>query len=314
MTGSGPATAFVFPGQGSQRPDMGRPFHAAWPETRRAVAELDAALGGDLDLRAACFGGEPGNAGAVRGTARVQPAVFAVGLATARGLRERTGIEPAAVAGHSLGHLTALAESGVFDPVTGIELARDRGRVTAEVAREGPEGAMLAVLLADSDTVAGACADHPRVSVAARNAPRETVISGPATDVAAVRDHLDQTTRARFRELDTETAFHSPLLKPARDAFGPILGAADLSAGEIPVVSDVSDVVYTAPAVARRELRSQLTATVDWIGAVGRLRGRGIERFVELPPAGTLGPLIERIDGDATVLSLESPEDAEVLL
>jgi len=310
MNGSSPDTALVFPGQGSQRPGMGAAFHEAWPETRATFADLDAALPADLDLRELCF---EADAATLRATDRTQPAVFAVAFATYRGLRARTGIEPVAVAGHSLGHVTALAASGVLDGVEGVRLAHERGRIMARVANDAPEGVMCAVLLADPETVVDACADHPEVGVAAFNAPRETVISGTVGAVDAVQTDLDRATRARFRELDTETAFHSPLVAPARDAFVPVLDGADLSGGEVPVASDVSGTVYTEPAVARAELAAQITAPVDWVGAVRTLRERGVTRYVELPPAGTLGRLIERIAPDATVRTLDGPDDAETL-
>lgn len=307
-----PDTAVVFPGQGSQRPGMGRPFHEAWPETRAVFDELDEALGTGPDLRELCFEGTDRT---LRATDRAQLAVFAVGIATYRGLLERIGIEPAAVAGHSLGHITALAASGVLDPGPGVQLVRDRGRLMAEVASQAPDGVMVAVLLADPDTVVDACGGRDDVGVAAFNAPRETVISGATGAVEAVREELDRTaSRVRFRELDTETAFHSPLVQPVQEAFEPILERVDRSMGEIPVVSDVSARVYTDPGVARTELLDQVTATIDWVGTVRRLGERGITRYVEVPPSGTLGRLIERIEPNATVVTLDTPADATLLV
>lgn len=311
MTRSHANTALVFPGQGSQQPGMGTAFHEAWPETRTLFTDLDDALPAEVDLHDLCF---EADAETLRATERTQPAVFAIGLATYRGLQERTDIEPVAVAGHSLGHLTALAASGVIDPVGGVQLVHNRGQIMAQVAHDKPEGVMCAVLLADPDTVADRCADHAAVSVAAFNAPRETVISGTAAAVDAVREDLDQVTRARFRELDTDTAFHSPLMEPARDAFGSVLKTADFTEGEIPVASDISQPVYTKPAVARTELTAQVTAPIDWVGTIRMLRDRGVTQYVELPPAGTLGRLIERIDADATIITLDEPGDAEALV
>lgn len=311
MSPSDPDTAFVFPGQGSQRPGMGRAFHAAWPETRAVFGELDGAVGDAVDLRELCFEGDER---ALRETARTQPAVFAVGLAAYRGVLARTGIEPAAVAGHSLGHVTALAASGVLDPETGVRFVRDRGRAMAEAAGEAPGGRMVAALLVEPDTVVEACAGREDVAVAAFNAPRETVVSGTLEGIDAVRAELERTAaRVRFRELDTGTAFHSPLVEPARTAIEEALDSVDLSPGAVPVASDVSPAVYTEPAVARTEVLAGVTATVDWVGTVRRLRERGIARFVELPPAGTLGRTIERIDPDATVVELDAPGDVSTL-
>lgn len=297
--------AYVFPGQGSQRPGMAESFHEAWPETRDAFAELDDAL--PADPRRLCFEADEET---LRATENTQPAVFAAGIATVRGLRERTGIEPGFVAGHSLGHFTALAASGALDPREGVRLVHERGRLMADAAADR-EAAMLAVLLADPDAVSAVCADRADVSVAAFNAPRETVISGAAAAVDDVRDAIEDRTRARFRELDVGTAFHSPLVAPVRDAFARVVEETPLSEAAIPVVSDVSGEAYTDPATARSELTEQVTAPVDWMSVVRTLRECGVERFVEVPPAGTLSRLIERIAPDATVVTLEEPADAE---
>ncbi|MFB6223873.1 MAG: ACP S-malonyltransferase [Haloarcula sp.] len=304
-------TAFLFPGQGSQRPGMGASFHEAWPETRAVLSDLTEALLPELDLQELCF---EADAETLHATEHTQPALFGIGLATYRGLRERTGLKPAIVAGHSLGHFTALAASGMLDPVEGVTLVRRRGQLMAAAANKAPDGVMCAVLLADPKTVAESCADYPDVSVAAFNAPRETVISGSAASVADIREEVNQKTSARFRELETETAFHSPLMEPAREQFSTVLGDTELCSGEIPVASDISETVYTEPAMSRPELTAQLTASIDWVGTIRRLRDRGITRFVEFPPAGTLGRLIERIDSTATTITLDKPDDAETLV
>lgn len=311
MTRTYAETALVFPGQGSQRPGMGAAFYEAWPETQAAFDTLADALAADLDLHDLCFDAE---AGTLRATERTQPAVFATGLATYRGLRARTGIEPGFFAGHSLGHITATAASEMLVPVEGVHLVRRRGQLMAQAADDAPEGVMCAVLLAEPETVADACAAQPEVSVAAFNAPRETVISGPAAAVDAVRDEIEETTRARFRDLDTDTAFHSALMAPVQDEFASILETTDLSAGEIPVASDTSGQVYTEPAVARSELATQVTATIDWVQTIQTLRERGVTQYVELPPAGTLGRLIDRIHPDATIITLDEPGDADTLV
>lgn len=290
---------------------MGRAFYEAWSETRSTFDALAESVSTDLDLHDLCFDAE---AETLLATERTQPGMFAIGLATYRGLRARTDIEAGFVAGHSLGHVTAIAASGMLDPDDGILLVQRRGQLMAEAANGGPEGVMCAVLLADPETVADACAGHPAVSVAAFNAPRETVLSGPADAVAAIRNELDETTRARFRDLDTDTAFHSALMDPAREAFARVLVKTKFSQGIIPVASDVSGTVYTDPAVARAELTAQVTAPIDWVRTVSMLRDRGVTRYVELPPAGTLRRLIGRIHSDATIITLDEPRDAEKLV
>ncbi|MFB6280866.1 MAG: ACP S-malonyltransferase [Haloferacaceae archaeon] len=301
------STAYLFPGQGSQRPGMGRAFYEAWPATRERFDALDAAT--DADLAGLCFDAD---AATLRATANAQPATFATGLAAYAGAVERIG-PPDYVAGHSLGHLTAAAAAGLLPPEAGVGLVRRRGELMARAARERGPGTMVAVGPADPGTVAAACAEREGVAVAAYNAPRRTVVSGVREAVAAARAAVGERTRARFVDLDVAAAFHSPVVQPAVEPFADAVADAPLRAADRPVCSDVSGAVYTDPSVARREWVEALTAPVDWVGAVEALADRGVDRYVEFPPAGTLTDLVTRIDPDAETTALEAPADAEVL-
>lgn len=298
-------TAVLFPGQGSQRPGMGAAFHEAWPATQAALSALDD--GADLDLPGLCFEAE---ARSLRATEHAQPAVYAVGAATWAGLVEEFDPDPAAVAGHSLGHWTALAAAGGVDRAHGCSLVARRGREMAAAREEGP-GRMVAVMLAEPATVADVCDGAGGASVAAFNAPRQTVVSGSETAVDAVELALDARADAvRFRDLDVAAAFHSPVMAGAADAFSTVVGGARLREADRPVVSDVTATAYSDPAVARRDLRAQLTAPVHWVGVLETLDDRGVERFVEMPPAGTLTELVEQTLPGAETIALESPADA----
>jgi len=300
-------TAFVFPGQGSQEPGMGRAFVDAWPEAGAAFDRLDAA---DRDLRALCFGDD---ADRLRRTEHTQPAVYAVGVAVAAAVRRRYGVAPALVAGHSLGHFTAAAHAGLFDPADGLDLVARRGAAMAAAGRADGPGRMVAVLFAEPETVAEACEAVEGASVAAYNSPRATVVSGREDAVAAVEDRLADRGRARFTDLDVGAAFHSPVMASAVADVAAALAAAPMAAASIPIVSDVSGRAYTDPAVAREELAAQVRAPVDWTAAVETLADRGIERFVEFPPAGTLTRFVPRIGADVEAVALADPADAEAL-
>lgn len=298
-------TAYVFPGQGSQFPGMGRAFYESWETTRRRFDALDAAI--DTDLHDLCFDGD---SGALRRTANTQPAVFAVGVATHAGVRERVG-PPDYVAGHSLGHVTAAAAADALAGEAGIELVRRRGELMQEAAQaEGP-GTMVSVLLADPETVVEVCEQYPNASVAGFNGPRHTVVSGRSEAVARVRADLGDRTRARFVDLEVSAAFHSPVMDAATAPFADVLEATPFRPATIPICSDVTGAVYTDPAVARRDLATQLTAPIDWVRAVERLADGGVTRYVEFPPAGTLSDLIDRIAPDAETVRLEGPGDIE---
>lgn len=287
---------------------MGEAFYRAWPETRNRLDALSRALGDDL--AALCFDGDEVE---LRQTWNTQPALFGLGLAVYEGLLTRHGITPDYVAGHSLGHFTALAAARTLDPAEGVALVRERGELLAAAARETGPGTMVAVLLADPKEVAAACADRENVSVGLYNGPRQTVISGTSNAVAAATETIEERTRVRFRELDVAAAFHSPVMEPATEDVDQALASVELAPATIPVVSDVSGRVYTDPEIARRDLSEQVTAPVDWHGVVTRLREADVDRYVVIPPAGALAALIERVHPEAEIIALETPEDAASL-
>lgn len=302
-------TAYLFPGQGSQTPGMGSPFHRQWPAVRECFERLSA--GCSLDLEYLCF---EAPATELRQTAVTQPAVYAVGIAVAMAMRERHGVTPEIVAGHSLGHLTAAAFADLIEPDAGLALVAARGWAMQRAAeRDGP-GSMVAVLGADFDTVRAACRPVPGASVAAHNAPRQTVISGPEAAVATARESIEARTRARFRPLEVGGAFHSSVMQQATEAVATALESTPMAESRLPIVSDVTADVYTLPDVARRDLRSQVTAPVDWVGVIETLRARGVDTVVELPPAGTLSRFANRIDGDMAVFTLDGPETADAAI
>ena len=301
------STAYVFPGQGSQFPGMGRSFYDNLEATRRRFDELDAAV--DVDLYDLCFEGDTET---LRRTSNTQPAVFATGVATYAGVRERLG-PPDYVAGHSLGHITAAAAAGALTDDAGIELVRRRGELLEAAARADGPGTMVSVLLADPEAVVEACEQYPDASVAGFNGPRHTVVSGRRDAVAGVRADLDDRGRTRFVGLDVGAAFHSPVMESATEPFADVLEATPFRPAALPICSDVTGEIYTDPAVARRHLAAQLTAPIDWVSVIERFADRGVTQYVEFPPAGTLSELIDRIVPDAEIVTLERPADiAEV--
>jgi [acyl-carrier-protein] S-malonyltransferase len=299
------STAFVFPGQGCQHPGMGRPFYDAWPEMRDRFDAVDAAL--DVDLHALCFDGP---AERLQRPENTQPAMLALGASVAHAVFERFDVRPAYVAGHSLGHFTALTAADVADAPQLASVVRQRGEhMRRAEARDGP-GKMVAVLLADPEEVAAVCDEHDGVGVALYNGPSQTVVSGRVDAVDAALDELADRARVRSRELDVGAAFHSPVMASAVDPVADLMTDVTFREATTPVVSDVSGRVYTDSAVATADLASQITSSVDWMSVAETLADRGVDRYVEFPPAGTLTSLVERIQPDATVVGLESPADA----
>jgi [acyl-carrier-protein] S-malonyltransferase len=170
---------------------------------------------------------------------------------------------------------------------------------------------MIAVLGGDSATVETVCDDREHVHVCLRNSPSQSVIGGRVRAVEAARTALAEQTSARFVGLDVTAPFHSPAMEPAVEPLRAELDAVSLTAPTTPIVSDVMGAPYSTATGARTHLDTQVTAPVDWPSVVQTLVERGVDRVVELPPAGTLGRWIEAIEPELDVISLTEPAVAE---
>jgi [acyl-carrier-protein] S-malonyltransferase len=284
---------------------MGRPFAEAWPGVGDRLDRYGKAV--DVDLRALCL---EGSADRLRRPENAQVATLAVGLAVFETIRERFAVTPDLFAGHSLGHFTALGAAGMASGADLVALVRERGLLMARAEeRDGP-GRMAAVLGVDADRVVTVCAARDDVSVALQNAPTQTVIGGTADAVDVALAALDD---GRVRDLDVGAAFHSPVMASVQEPLAERLESLSLTPAATPIVSDVSGRIYTDPAVAREDLTEQVTGSIDWIGAVEAASDRGVDRYVECPPAGVLSGLIERLDEAAECVALESAADGRLV-
>jgi malonyl CoA-acyl carrier protein transacylase len=249
-------TAVLFPGQGSQTPDMRDRVAVLRPDLIELVGD-EAFARADEDTRFA------------------QPAIVAASLA----LLEH---EPDAVAGHSLGELTALAVAGAISEEDAIRLAFARGRAMSACRA----GGMLAVLGQDPDVVA-AVAERAGLTVANDNAPGQLVLSGPDAGLERAAEELEKTMR-----LNVSGAFHSPLMADAVPAFAKALSETTIHAPRVPVYSGVT----AAPIDdVRRRLTEALTSPVRWRETVLAMRADGIEEFVDAGPGRVLANTLKRI-------------------
>lgn len=302
----------LFPGQGSQKPGMGKDLAGTFPAARAVFEDADRALG--IPLSALCFDGPDDQ---LTSTQNAQPALLAHGAAAWVLIRERALPHVRAAAGHSLGEFTAYHAAGALSRPDALRLVRTRGELMFESGVKRP-GAMAAIVGLAEDAVERVCAtagaDGGVVVPANYNTPEQLVISG---EVAAVEHAMALAKDAgakRAIRLKVSGAFHSPLMAVAAAGLERALDAAEMRAPSFPVSSNVSAEPVRDATAAKALLVRQLTAPVRWTALVQRLAADHPGAvFVELGPGTVLSNLVKRIVPGAQTLPCGTVADIEAL-
>ncbi len=304
-------SAWLFPGQASQFVGMGQDLCAAYPEAREVFAAADELLG--MPLSRLCFGGP---AAELMRTEITQPAVFVHSMAVWRVLAA-AGLQPAAVAGHSLGEYSALVAAGVLELGAGLALVQRRARFMQEAAAARP-GAMVALIGLDVDTVLSLCRqaqERDQVAVLANiNAPGQLVVSGDVAAVERVRGLAERAGARRAIPLAVSGAFHSPLMAPAAERLRPLLLEAPLQAPRVPVVANLTGAPASDAETIRQNLLGQLIQPVRWVETVQALARLGLADALEVGPGAVLQGLVRRIDAGMAVRTTGTASELAAVL
>ena len=313
---TGKNIGFVFPGQGSQKPGMGKAWAEISPAARQTFEEADEALG--FPLSKLCWEGPEEELGL---TVNTQPALLTVSTAIHRALRSFPGAEalqPLAFAGHSLGEYSALVAAGALDFAEALQLVRRRGQLMQEAVPVGV-GAMAAVIGLDNAGVTALAADSQAegelCAVANLNGPGQTVLAGHKAAVDRAVAMAKERGARKATLLAVSAPFHSPLMRPAREGMAAVLAQANFRDPQVPVVTNVDAAPVTTGAAARDALVRQIDSPVRWVEVVERMVADfGIQVFLEVGPGTVLCGLNRRIAQGTMSASLADPEQVKKLL
>lgn len=304
----------LFPGQGSQKPGMGKDLAAAFPAAADVFHQADAALGESLS--SLCF---EGPADTLTLTHNAQPALLAHGAAAWAAVRDLLAPHVRAAAGHSLGEFTAWHAVGSMDLVAAVRLVRQRGALMYEAGLARP-GAMAAILGDTTRSVDDLCADASQspdgglVVPANYNSPGQVVISGEVSGVERAMELAKDAGAKRAIRLPVSGAFHSPLMAPAAASFARALEGTVMTDPTHPVYANVTAEPVSQAAIARELLVEQLTAPVRWTQLIERsAKDLPGALYVELGPGTVLTGLVKKIVPGAECVSCGTAPDVESL-
>ena len=286
--------AYVFPGQGAQFSGMGKDLYEMNAEAKALFDKANEILG--FNITEIMFSG---TADELKQTKVTQPAVFLHSVILAKVMN----IQPAAVAGHSLGEFSALVAAGALSFEDGLRLVAKRATAMQKCCESQP-GGMAAILNLDDAVVEQVCSEIDGVVVAANyNCPGQLVISGADEAVNEACAKLKEAGAKRALRLPVGGAFHSPLMEAARAELEQAIAEVEFKTPVCPIYQNVDAMPHTDAESIKANLIAQLTAPVRWTQIAKNMIADGVESFTELGPGNVLQGLIKKVDANAVVES-----------
>ncbi|NDC08205.1 MAG: [acyl-carrier-protein] S-malonyltransferase [Oxalobacteraceae bacterium] len=304
------ATAFVFPGQGSQAIGMLNGF-----AENRVVTDTISEASDVLQLDLAKLIAE-GPKESLDLTTNTQPVMLACAVAFYRAWIAAGGAVPTVVAGHSLGEYSALVAAGVIDFRDAVPLVRFRAQAMQEAVPVG-QGGMAAILGLSDDDVRAACVEAAQGEVVEPvnfNAPAQVVIAGHKAAVERACELAKSKGAKRALPLPVSAPFHSSLLKPASDRLRDYLAQVRFAAPSIQLINNVDVAIETDAAATKDALVRQAAAPVRWVESVQKMASLGIARVIECGPGKVLSGLVKRIDTQLTADAINDQASLEAVL
>lgn len=295
-------TAFIFPGQGSQKVGMGKDFFDAYPQSKAVFDEVDAAIGKPLSK--IIFEGPQEELGLTENT---QAAIMATSIAIFRALNKDITELCSMVAGHSLGEYSALCAAGALSLTDTAKLLKIRGQAMQAAVPVGV-GSMAAILGLDFATV-DAIAKEAGCEAANDNDKGQVVISGLKEEVLKAMELAKAKGAKRAIELQVSAPFHSRLMQPAADVMREALSTVTINIPKVPVVANVTAAKTSDPEEIRRYLVEQVTGRVRWRESVSYLKTQGIENLVEIGFGKVLTGMTKRIEDSLTGHCIQTTAD-----
>ena len=300
---------FIFPGQGSQVVGMGQAFVENQPDLRKFYVDASAILG--YDLAALCFEGPLEQ---LNNTEFTQPALLVTSIVALQALG--SALQPAVVAGHSLGEYSALVSAGGIGFQDAVQLVQNRAKFMAE-AVPSDRGLVAAVLGLAPQEVKQACEEAQSegvVSAANFNAPGQVVIAGEKVAVERAIECAKAKGCRRAMLLPVSVPVHTVLMKPAADRLAPFVESVSLSDLRVPLINNAEAKPLVKAADIRGSLIQQLPSSVLWEQSIRVMGEMGVTTFVEVGPGTVLTGLVKRILPDAILCNVHNPESMQKTL